>query len=551
MGGATSFPLIRFSSLICTNRKLGEDLSIHFNKGTETAMASADLLEELNCSICLGIYTDPVTLRCGHNFCRGCIDRVLDTQERSREYSCPECREDFQERPALRKNTTLNNIAQRFLSAQPEVEQGPISCTYCIQSSVPAVKSCLLCEASLCESHLKVHSKSPEHVLSEPTINLGSQKCSIHKKILEYYCIKDAAFICVSCRLDGDHKGHKIKTMIELSDEKKNKSRQLLSNLTTRSKETEKSIQRLQEHKRKIQQKVDIEVDKATMIFRNIKRQLEDQEKKVLSEVYRQGDQVSLPVTQRLKQLEMKKEELSCKMDYVTKLCNMADPFNVLQEKELDRDSFHIKDDEREDVGDLDIGLISRTLNTGLSDFIAGVKKQTNMQEALDISLDVNTACEDIDISGDLSTISRSEIKQYHPERFEYYPQALSIKSFSSGQHCWEVETSDSGNWRIGVSYASIGRRGDHSYFGENSKSWCLRRYNINLYSVLHDSKEEQISHKVSCDRLRICLDYEAGRLSFFELTDPVTHLHTFTATFSEPLHAAFCVWDDWVRILK
>ncbi|XP_075702721.1 E3 ubiquitin/ISG15 ligase TRIM25-like [Rhinoderma darwinii] len=519
-------------------------------------MASTDLLEELNCSICLGIYTDPATLRCGHNFCRECIENVLDTQEGSGEYSCPECREYFQERPPLRKNTTLSNIAQCFLSTQPIETQAQIFCTYCIHSSVPAIKSCLLCEASLCKCHLDVHSKSPEHVLAEPTTNLESKKCSVHKKILEYYCLKDATFICVSCRLDGDHKGHKIKTMKEVSEEKKERLRQILSSLTPKSKETERSIQKLQEHKRKVQKKVDREIDKARKLFKDIRRRLEDEEKKVFSEIYRQGDQVSLSVTQLLKQLEIKKEELSNKMDHVTKLCNMANPFDVLQELQSNTEIFDTRDDKIDrkmlhDVGDLDEGQISKTLDTGLSNFVTGVKTQTHVQEASVITLDVNTASEDIDISGDLSTISSSEIKQYHPQRFEYYPQVLSTKSFSSGRHCWEVETSESGNWRIGVSYANIERRGDHSYFGDNYKSWCLRRYNMNLYSVLHDSKEMPINHKVSGQRLRICLDYEAGQLSFFELTNPETHLYTFTATFTEPVHAAFCVWDDWVRILK
>ncbi|XP_073435798.1 E3 ubiquitin/ISG15 ligase TRIM25-like [Dendrobates tinctorius] len=514
-------------------------------------MTSADLLEELNCSICLGIYTDPVTLRCGHNFCRGCIDYVLNTQEQSGEYSCPECREDFQERPALRKNTTLNNIAQCFLSTHPKEEQGTIFCTYCIKSSVAAIKSCLLCEASLCESHLEVHSKSPEHILSEPTTDMRSRKCSVHQKILEYYCTKDSTYICVSCRLDGAHKGHKIKTMIEVSNEKKERSRQILRDLTAKSKETEKIIHKLQEHKRKMQEKVDREIEKASTIFNDIRRRLEDEEKKAFRELYRQKDQVLLGVTQLLKPLEMEKESLSYKMDHIMKLCNMADPFHVLQEKEPDKDTFDTKHSKIGHLDDLDVDLISKTISRSLSDFVTGVKTQTHTKKAMTVSLDENTACEDISISGDLSTISKSEIKQYHPKRFEYYPQVLSIQSFSSGQHCWEVETSESGNWRIGVSYANVERRGDRSYFGDNTKSWCLRRYNINQYSVLHDSKEMQIRHKVSCHRLRICLDYEAGHLSFYELTAPITHIHTFTATFTEPLHAAFCVWDDWVKILN
>uniref|UniRef100_A0A8C5MV77 Uncharacterized protein n=1 Tax=Leptobrachium leishanense TaxID=445787 RepID=A0A8C5MV77_9ANUR len=56
-------------------------------------MASADSRDELTCSICLNIYTDPVSLTCGHKFCRLCIGDVLDTQG-ARRHSCPECRND-------------------------------------------------------------------------------------------------------------------------------------------------------------------------------------------------------------------------------------------------------------------------------------------------------------------------------------------------------------------------------------------------------------------------------------------------------------------------
>ncbi|CAI9620419.1 unnamed protein product, partial [Staurois parvus] len=150
-------------------------------------MASSDLRKELECSVCLNIYTDPVTLRCGHNFCRDCIGRVLDTQEGSGGYSCPECREEFQDRPALRRNITLRNIVENFQSTHPEQEESGVFCTYCIHTPVPAVKSCLMCEASLCDNHLRVHSKSPEHVLCDPTTSLKDRKCSIHKKLLEYY----------------------------------------------------------------------------------------------------------------------------------------------------------------------------------------------------------------------------------------------------------------------------------------------------------------------------------------------------------------------------
>ncbi|KAM5158177.1 LOW QUALITY PROTEIN: E3 ubiquitin/ISG15 ligase TRIM25-like [Mantella aurantiaca] len=162
-------------------------------------MASTDLRRELDCSICLNIYTDPVNLRCGHNFCRVCIDRVLHTQEGPGVYSSPECNE-FETRPAL-KNITLHNIVEAFRPTQPNLTG--IFCTYCIHSPVPAVKSCLMCEASLCDNHLNVHSKSSEHILIEPTTSLEKRKYSVHKKILEYYCTKDSDCICVSCWMEN------------------------------------------------------------------------------------------------------------------------------------------------------------------------------------------------------------------------------------------------------------------------------------------------------------------------------------------------------------
>ncbi|PIO22762.1 hypothetical protein AB205_0211360 [Aquarana catesbeiana] len=142
----------------------------------------------------LDIYTDPVMLECGHNFCRVCIDRVLDTQGGSGGYSCPDCREKFQDRSALQWNITLRNIVENFLSAQPDQEESEVFCTYCVDYSVPAVRSCLHCEVSLCDKHLRVHKKSPEHVLCDPTLSMESRKCSVHKKILEYYT-EDCTYI--------------------------------------------------------------------------------------------------------------------------------------------------------------------------------------------------------------------------------------------------------------------------------------------------------------------------------------------------------------------
>ncbi|KAM4631820.1 E3 ubiquitin/ISG15 ligase TRIM25-like [Discoglossus pictus] len=524
---------------------------------------ASDLREELNCCICLSIYTDPVTLACGHNFCQVCIGSVLDTQEGSGVYTCPECRETFNTRPAVQRNLKLRNIMKLLLPTHPEQEETGIFCTYCIHYPVPATKSCLHCEASLCDNHVRVHSKSEEHVLSEPTTFWGDRKCSVHKKLLEYYCFEEAACICVSCSLAGDHRGHQVEMINEAFEKKKNKLRNVLEKLISKRKEMERRVQRLQEHRREVQERAAGVTETVTALIRDIRRQLEVLEKRVWSEITRQEEKVLLQVSDLIQQLEKEKDELSRKMSHIEELSTMTDPLPVLQDQKSHNDDFcdtekgdneytQREDKKVPDGGDLDEGLISETLYRGLDDIVTDVKvkREIYMQEASDILLDVNTAANNVTVSGDMKTVSWTKTNQKRPETPERFqcPQILSTRSISSGRHYWDVETSGLGEWRVGMCYPSIERRGHQSWIGCNNKSWCLYGYN-KVFSASHNSVQTPLPPSPSCHRYRISLDYEAGRLSFYELCDPIRHLHTFTATFTEPLHVVFCVWDIWVRI--
>ncbi|KAM4038319.1 E3 ubiquitin/ISG15 ligase TRIM25-like [Anomaloglossus baeobatrachus] len=245
-------------------------------------MAFADVRDELRCSICLSTYTDPVMLRCGHNFCRVCIDRALDIQDESEVYSCPECRKKFRKRPALMRCIALRNITENFLiTPQRQTETG-INCTYCVDSPVPAVRSCLHCEASLCEKHLRSHNNSAEHVLSDPSTSLEKRKCPVHKKVLEYYCTEDGVLICICCSA-REHQGHRV-GMLDEASEKKKKLRNVVLKLTIKREDIKERVRSFEERRRKAQEKAAGEAER---------------------------------------QLEIKKDELSRKMRHIEELCNM------------------------------------------------------------------------------------------------------------------------------------------------------------------------------------------------------------------------------------
>ncbi|XP_040202875.1 E3 ubiquitin/ISG15 ligase TRIM25-like [Rana temporaria] len=517
-------------------------------------MESANLRAELECSICLNIYTDPVMLRCGHNFCRVCIDRLLDTQGGSGGYSCPECREKFQKRPALHRNITLRNIVENFLSAQPDQESSWGFCTHCVDFPVPAVRSCLHCEVSLCDKHLRAHKKSPEHILTDPSLSMEIRKCSTHKKILEYYCTEDDTCICVSCCMIGEHKGHEMESLDEASEKKKETLRNVLQKLLTKREDTEERVQSLEEHRRKVEEEAAGDTERVTVLFRDLRRRLEDLEKRVLREISGRAERISISIWD----LEIKKEELSRKMRHIEELCNTTDPLTVLQESDTgdlcDTEDGDNEDRERHekllhDEGGLDVAGISHTLHT-LSD-ITEANLEFYIQGAADILLDVNTAHNYLHISDDRKTVSVSDRKQNRPEtpeRFQDCSQVMSSQSFSSGRHYWEVDVGETDGWRVGMCYPSIDRRGGQSLIGYNNKSWCLYRKD-NQYVVRHDGNNISLPPNISSNRVRIYLDYEAGRISFYDLCDPIRHIHTFTTTFTEPLHAVIRLMEGCLKM--
>ncbi|KAI5104513.1 E3 ubiquitin-protein ligase TRIM39 [Silurus meridionalis] len=103
------------TSLSQLQQSLNEKLTKTINDKLKEAVTrdSRSLLseEQLLCSICLDVFTDPVTTPCGHNFCKSCLTRCW---EKSQDGYCPLCKEKFAKKPELKINTTLREVADHF-----------------------------------------------------------------------------------------------------------------------------------------------------------------------------------------------------------------------------------------------------------------------------------------------------------------------------------------------------------------------------------------------------------------------------------------------------
>ncbi|KAJ8397328.1 hypothetical protein AAFF_G00441620, partial [Aldrovandia affinis] len=174
--------------------------------------------DQLRCSICLDLLKDPVTIPCGHNYCMGCIKCFWDQNDHTGVYSCPQCRQTFTPRPVLNRNTMLAEVVKILkktgLQAAPPAHcyagPGDVACDVCTGRKHKAVKSCLVCVASYCETHLKLHNElhpGNTHNLINATGHLQEKICSHHDKPLEVYCRTDQQCICHQCMMD-EHRGH-------------------------------------------------------------------------------------------------------------------------------------------------------------------------------------------------------------------------------------------------------------------------------------------------------------------------------------------------------
>ncbi|KAG1964487.1 tripartite motif-containing protein 5-like isoform X4 [Pimephales promelas] len=171
--------------------------------------------DQYSCSICLDLLNDPVTIPCGHSYCTSCINECWSTADNKGTYKCPQCRHAFDSKPPLNKNTILADIMEKLLrtklheseAARSLAGPGEISCDFCAGEVFKAVKSCLECRASYCETHVNPHYNVPalkKHKLVKATV---IPICSKHDKLLEVYCRTDQVCVCMHCLMD-DHKGH-------------------------------------------------------------------------------------------------------------------------------------------------------------------------------------------------------------------------------------------------------------------------------------------------------------------------------------------------------
>ncbi|XP_050986835.1 tripartite motif-containing protein 16-like isoform X2 [Labeo rohita] len=525
--------------------------------------------EEFMCAVCLDLLKDPVTIQCGHSYCKSCITDCWDQEDQMRVYSCPQCRQTFRTRPALARNTMLTEVVEKLkktkLPADCYAGAGDVQCDVCTGTKYKAVKSCLVCLNSYCQNHLEQHEnwfKGKRHNLTDATGRLQEMICQKHEKILEVFCRTDQKCICVLCTMD-EHKNHNTVSAAAQRTEKQKQLKETQKTFQQRIQQREKDLQQLREavesHKRSAQTAVEDSERIFTELIRSIERSrselirlIRNQEKRAVSGAEGRLERLEQEIND-LRRRDAELEQLSHTQDHIQFLQSFqslsAPPESTDRNDDLFaslfsfdglRESVHQLRDKLEDFCKEEFKKISdRVTSTNI------VPRTRNdfLQYSHQLSPDLNTVYKHLRLSKNNRVITFTKTEQSypdHPDRFDYYRQVLCRESVC-GRCYWELEWS--GLVRISVSYKSISRKGQGAecLFGYNDQSWSLY-CTPDSYSFTHNNIETVLPVKPISSRIGVFVDHSAGTLSFYSVSDTMSLIHTVQTTFTQPLYPGFYI---------
>ncbi|XP_078061326.1 zinc-binding protein A33-like isoform X2 [Mustelus asterias] len=230
--------------------------------------------EEAICPICLDFFTDPVSLDCGHNFCRSCITQCWGKEINS----CPECREEFPQEN-LRASWALANLAEkaRKLKLNPK------------------------------EKESKFH-------------------CEKHQEELKLFCETDKKLICLICVVSREHRDHRFLPIDEAVEMYKDQLKSSFDSLTEKKSvvlETEQKqklkISEVREQSSSLQTHITSEFTKMHQILtekeQHLLRDLREEEERILEsmeknlrEIQENLNSIEEKLSKLQKQMEQKDE---------------------------------------------------------------------------------------------------------------------------------------------------------------------------------------------------------------------------------------------------
>uniref|UniRef100_A0A8C9RSG7 Si:dkey-46i9.6 n=1 Tax=Scleropages formosus TaxID=113540 RepID=A0A8C9RSG7_SCLFO len=492
--------------------------------------------EQCHCSICLDVFTNPVSLPCGHNFCMACIVGYWQT---SALYQCPMCKKTFYKQPDISINTVLREIAEQFkemragASGHHQLELSEqegwleeVPCDVCTGEKVKAVKSCLVCLTSYCDEHMRTHNaRFTKHKLVEPVKNLEDRMCKRHERLLELFCKRDQTCVCVLCT-ETDHRAHYTVPVEREWTEKRAQLRKTEAEVQQMIQDRLKKVEEIQQSVKLSKNSAQKETEDSVQVFTNLIRAIQQTQAELIAVMEEKQRVAETRAEDLIKELEQEIAELQRRNVELVQLSNTEDHIHFLQVSEL---SF----------------LENKNISTGdyarLSDLSALMDKI--QKYTVDVTYDPRTANPWLLLSEDGKQVKHAGTWQDLPddqERFDTVVIVLGKEAISSGRHYWEVQVGEKDDWYLGAARASVNRKGRIAVSIANGY-WALAMKKGQEYKV-SSTPPVMLTLDSRPRKVGVYVDFEEGQVSFYNVKAR-SHIYTFMDSFTEKLYPFFYLY--------
>ncbi|XP_057392362.1 E3 ubiquitin-protein ligase TRIM65 [Balaenoptera acutorostrata] len=488
------------------------------------AMASQSVEDWLTCAICLGLYQDPVTLLCGHNFCWACIRDCWGRWEKV----CPECRAPFPDSAELRRNVALSGVVEE-LRARPAPDPGP--------GPGPVPGAC----------------------------------CPRHGRPLELFCRTEGLCVCSVCTV----RECRLHERTLLDAERREREAQLRATLEVaqqQATQAESQLQELQQRSSQIQSSACTLTSVISGKFSRLLQALEMQRDLALRDIEVAKTQALEQARDEKQRLQGHLEALSCCDHRIRNLLEQLDDRTFLQESQLLAPPGPLGPltlphwDEDQQLGGLkeslsqlcallleegghpgapaeaaDLGSMEAPGPLAPVPSLVCPRRRKLWQNYRNLTFDPISANRHFCLSQQDRRVKHCRKPQGPdgPGSFELW-QVQCAQSFQAGRHYWEVRAS-SHSVTLGVAYSELTRRklGPHTdNIGRGPSSWglCIQEDSAQAW---HNGEARRLPG-VSGRLLGVDLDLTSGCLTFYSLEPETQSLYTFHAIFARPLYPVF-----------
>ncbi|NWW04463.1 TRI65 protein, partial [Oreocharis arfaki] len=494
---------------------------------------SQKLEEKLVCSICLELFRVPVTLPCGHNFCRRCISDHWDKQKQSpagtdASYTCPECRRGFKRCPELEKNVTLYSVVEL---ARDSDARGS------------ATGRCEVAPAGLCPQHgrpLELYCEDERRCIC---CVCTVRDCQRHRRVLFE---EERAKKQVAGAANTEHQGNAAASLCWPVGG---------STLVLMALPAQDSSEEL---KTGIQSK-----------FTHLRKALEDFQCQTVARIEQEQVVALGRVEKNWNLLKDHLDVLGQHRERAQSLLACPDHRTFLQEFPL---LPPLESSEALVPVEFDVAAVIKPISEILTDLCrllledlpgsvapkapdpAGQAPSMSLlfPDHRNLTFDAKTANKYLELSKGARKAKHSPSAvpgQEQGPRFEPW-QVLCTQSYGPGHHYWEVKIS-SHSVILGVTYRGLPReqqQGHRFNIGLDGGSWGLQ-VREDCYLAWHKGRAKKIQEQLY-KNLGVSLDYGKGLLSFYGLGERTQLIHSFHSVFTEPLYPVFWLCEGRVVML-